>query len=193
MPCPTATPKLTGVGRSKEEEAEATYRALAAGPGSLKRAARYAAARRLRYPSEGAFPAITEDALTEASEVRPSVKPAEERKAAPRASEWQLSSRVSFAYLRMHEELRAFVAPPVAARLLDESMVDIGVTPNLAESYDMRALLVEALPERLRAILSEDHAQMAVDAMEQALIHMHAPPQIAPSVPAARLPSTPPA
>lgn len=152
-----------------------TYAALASGPGSFKKAME--AAMKRPPPSEPVAP-------DERAAVRPA-NPTEPNDApVGGAGPWHGSeleqgpippTDASPAYCRVLEELTIFVVPAVAHRILSQCLEDEGSSPQEAIAYDLRSILVESLPRRLRTVLSHDRATAAVDAVEHALMQMRPP------------------
>lgn len=77
-------------------------------------------------------------------------------------------------YLRMLEELSHYITPSIARRALDECLAEEEVTAEHAIPYDLRAVLVEAMPRRLSKLLPGERVQSVLDALELALVQMHA-------------------
>jgi hypothetical protein len=159
----------------EKQRPDGTYAALASGPGSFKRAIE-AALRRPppSEPTKAGPPPLP-------SEASPDTMP---QRLAPMtrtdADGWEgaplQAGATSPAYRRVLEELSAFLVPPTAHAILRSCLEDEGTSPAEAIPYDLRAILVEALPSRLDKVLPGDRASAALEAVEQTLVTMHAPP-----------------
>ncbi|MFW5875388.1 MAG: hypothetical protein ACOCXM_01500 [Myxococcota bacterium] len=158
---------------SRKKRHDPTYAALASGPGSFERAMEAALDR--PPPSE---PARAPSPASAAS--RMNTAPSSRRPDVPTWDVEQVEplppSDASRAYCRVLEELSTYVVPAVGHRLLMECLAEEDSSAESAIPYDLRAILVDALPRRLRRVLSADRAAAAVEALEQALMNMHAPP-----------------
>jgi hypothetical protein len=154
-----------------------TYAALASGPGSFKRAMEAALH---RTP-----PSLPNLAVPVPAGARPAPDTIPQRVAPAHAA---LDGEVvttplpppdaSAAYRRALEELATFVVLPVAHRMLVECLEEEGCSPADAIPYDLRMVLVDALPRRLRSVLTADRVAEAVETLEQVLVTMHSPPEI---------------
>lgn len=158
---------------SKKKRHDPTYAALASGPGSFKRAMEAALER----------PAPSEPARREPpplpnhrAQTVPSSGGADPADVAGVDSAAPPAIDGSPAYRRVLEELSIYVVPQVADRLLRRCLEEEGSSPATAIPYDLRAILVDALPRRLRRVLSAERAAAAVEALEQALVNVHSPP-----------------
>lgn len=151
---------------SDSERPDPTYIALASGPGSLSRAVQ-AALRRRSSPPTAAPPPPPKSATRRA--VMATVK---ERVLVD--SRVPSSANASPVYLRMLEELSHFITPSIARRALDECLAEEEVTAEHAIPYDLRAVLVDAMPRRLSKLLPSERVQSVLDALDLALVQMHA-------------------
>lgn len=159
---------------SQKKRNDPTYAALASGPGSFKRAMEAALDR--PPPSE---PVRAEPgASAQGSQVN--TAPSSRRPDMPTWDADQVEPvpppNASPAYSRVLEELSTFVVPAVGHRLLMECLAEEDSSAEAAIPYDLRAILVDALPRRLRKVLSADRSAAAIEALEHALVNMHAPP-----------------
>lgn len=83
-------------------------------------------------------------------------------------------------YVRVFEELGQFVSPDVARALMDEGLDSVGVSPDEAIPYDIRAMLVDYLPARLSPFLPGELYNAVVAVLEDVLVDMSCPPQVDP-------------
>jgi hypothetical protein len=155
-----------------------TYAALASGPGSFRRALEAAIRQPPRSMQPPQPPPLPEASARDAVNTVPQGAPPRRFvNSRPSWAEVPLGpDKASAAYLRVLEELSTFVVPPEAHALLQSCLDEEGVSPAEAVPYDLRAILVEALPLRLEAVLSPERATSAVESLEQTLVSMYAPP-----------------
>lgn len=183
---------------ASEKRKDGTYAALASGPGGFKRAMEAALQR--PPPSEpskaGPMPSGARMSRDDSSNV---TEPIERGPADFESEEAPLPALADATapYRRVLEELSTFVTPSDAHRMLTRCLELEGSSPQVAIPYDLRAILVDALPARLRKILSPERVKVAIEALEQALVHAHQPNRVPggplprPSIPATS--SVPPA
>lgn len=150
--------------KKKRTKADPAYLALAEGPGSLARAAELAAAEPVTDPPQD-----------------PSQHP--EHESGPRPTdEWLRDDdgqpiEGSPVYLRMLEELAFFMAPQVARKMLDLCLHDAGTTPTDATTFELREIMLDALPRCLKEVLDGDRLEAALEGLEQVLVNIHRPPR----------------
>lgn len=169
-----------------EKRRDGTYAALASGPGGFKRAMEAALHR--QPPSEPSKAGSMPSGARPAGDPSPETQPVD-RGPGTEASLLPPLADVTPAYRRVLEELSAFVKPVDAHRLLARCLELEGSSPQTAIPYDLRAILVEALPTQLRKVLSRERLKVAIDALEQALVHAHQPNRV-PGPPRTSVPAT---
>lgn len=81
-------------------------------------------------------------------------------------------------FLRVLEELSAYVAPGRARRALIESLDHAGIDPIEATSLDLREAVVDALPRLLDAMFTRDDLDLVLERLETALTHAIVPTRI---------------
>ena len=81
-------------------------------------------------------------------------------------------------FLRVLEELSAYVAPGRARKALIESLDHAGIDPIEATSLDLREAVVDALPRLLDAMFTRDDLDLVLERLETALTHAIVPTRI---------------
>jgi len=81
-------------------------------------------------------------------------------------------------FVRVLEELSAYVAPSRARKALIESLDHAGVSPEHATSLDLREAVVDVLPRLLGAMFTRDDLDLVLERLETALTHAFTPSRI---------------
>lgn len=81
-------------------------------------------------------------------------------------------------FVRVLEELSAYVAPGRARKALVESLSHASVKPNEATSLDLREAVVDALPRLLGKMFTRDDLDLVLERLETALTHAIVPSRI---------------
>ncbi len=84
-------------------------------------------------------------------------------------------------FLRVLEELSAYVAPRKARRALAQSLASAGVDPEETTSLDLRAAVADALPGLLGGMFSSDDLDLVLERLDHALTDAIVPTKLAPS------------
>ena len=83
--------------------------------------------------------------------------------------------RPSPAYQRVLEELSQYVTVEIADAALEASLRDSDVTPDAATSFDLRSALGDVLPRLLGGLLSADALEEVVERLHMALTDVNQP------------------
>lgn len=164
---------------SDPKNALRAYIALARGPGTIERAVFGDLDEPLPEDVEyEPHPADSQE-LQSIDESALSGGPDTDRPNAPdSADEFAEALVASPMFLRVLEELSAYVAPGRARRALVESLEHAGVKPDEATSLDLREAVVDALPRLLGKMFTRDDLDLVLERLETALTHAIVPTRI---------------
>lgn len=86
-------------------------------------------------------------------------------------------------FMRVLEELSAYVTPTAAKKALAASLAQARVHPDEATSLDLREAVVDALPRLLGKLLDADDLQVVLERLETALTEAIVPTRLSASEP----------